>query len=289
MDATRFDSIAKLFAGRRSRRRAIAEAGGGLAAAALAAGLGRTATVQAQEATPGMPATPAAAGGHKIAFLFLQAFKSGRVEPKEGVDGRYTLTLEQGLGQTIYFSDRPDRVVGAAPTPEFLDGLGFPADNPPNAALVVETAEGQTEIAVLELFSPAYDETTHTATYEVAILAEWERTEGAEFAETTADLATLLPDFRSAHLFIDDCEDANIVCCNRNDLNCVGECYCSNPVYQTGSSGFCYNFPACVPCEPYYHNQPYNGASWDYWTATCNNEFPAACNGNCEAGLFATP
>lgn len=285
MDTNRFDTIAKLFAGRRSRRRALVEAGGGLAVAALATvGPGRTATATAQA----QEATPAAGAGHKIAFLFLQAFRGGRVAPKEGAEGRYILTLEEGLGQTIYFSDRPDRVVGASPTPQFLDGLGFPAGNPPNAALVVETAAGNTEIAVIELFSPAYDEATHTATYEVAVLAEWERTGDGTMAETAADLTSLGTDFGAAHLFIDDCDDANIVCCNRNDLNCAGDCYCSNPVYQTGSSGFCYNFPACVPCEPHYHNEPYNGASWDHWTATCNSEFPDACNGNCQAGLFAT-
>ena len=51
MDATRFDAIAKLFAARRTRRRALAQAGAGLAAGALAAaGLARPAP--AQEAAP---------------------------------------------------------------------------------------------------------------------------------------------------------------------------------------------------------------------------------------------
>ena len=76
-------------------------------------------------------------------MLFIQSFQSGSVVPKDGAEGRYTLTLEQGLGHTIYFSDRPDRIVGAPRPPQFLEGLGFPDDNPPNAALVVETADGQ--------------------------------------------------------------------------------------------------------------------------------------------------
>ena len=54
---------------------------------------------------------------------------------------------------------------------------------------------------VLELFNPSYDEATHTATYEVAVLAEFERVNG--FAETDTDLAELLPEFGAAHLFID--------------------------------------------------------------------------------------
>ena len=137
-------------------------------------------------------------------MLFVQSFQAGSVAPTAGSDGRYTLTLEQGLGHTIYFSDRPDRIVGSMPTPQFLSEIGFSEGNPPNAALVVETDEGQTEVAVLELFDPGYDEPTRTATYEVAVLAEWERRGGDRFAEIDIDLAQLLPTFGAAHLFIDD-------------------------------------------------------------------------------------
>ncbi len=151
-------------------------------------------------------------------FLFLQSFQAGSIVPKEGDEDRYVLTLEQGLGQTVYFSDRPDRIVGAAPTPQFLKGLGFPDDNPPNAALVVEGEGGETGIAVLELFAPSYDLPTRTATYEVAVLSDWERqgqagdSGGAVFSETTEDLAQQFPQFGAAHLFIDDCADGLVSC-----------------------------------------------------------------------------
>ena len=119
MATSRFDTISKLFA----RRKAVA---GG---------------VFAQEATPSasdttIPTDPWT--GEKIPYLFVQSFEGGTIAPKEGEDGTYTITLEHGLGQTLYFADRPSRDVGAVPTHQFLQGLGFPADNPPNAALVVD-------------------------------------------------------------------------------------------------------------------------------------------------------
>ena len=115
MHARRFDAFVKLFADRRAARR---------------------------------QATPVVSEEHSIAktmFLFVQSFRSGSVAPKEGEDGRYTLTLEQGLGQTIYFANRPAREVGTVPTPEFLEGLGFDPDNPPNAALVISDGAGTTD------------------------------------------------------------------------------------------------------------------------------------------------
>ncbi len=141
MNATRLDMISKLFATRRSRRQALAQAGAGLAAAVGAAGLAHRAATAAQDEAA-TPSAAASAENEGPVFLFLQAFQAGSVAAKEGSEGRYTLTLEQGLGHTVYFSDRPDRIVGATPTPQFLQGLGFPDDNPPNAALVVETDRG---------------------------------------------------------------------------------------------------------------------------------------------------
>jgi hypothetical protein len=264
MDANRFDRITRWFASDHvSRRAVIAHGSVGFAAGALtAAGLARSA--HAQDATP---ATSEAGPEEGPTMLFLQAFQSGTVAPKEGDEDRYILTLEQGLGHTVYFSDRPDRIVGAAPTPQFLADLGFTDDNPPNAALVVETETGQTEIAVLELFSPQYDNATHTATYEVAVLTEFEREEGA-FAETDADLAELLPEFGAAHLFIDSCPPKTYAYCHpNNDPNAVW-------VYRIDTGlGCCGGGKAtgCGPCS--------SGANW---TDDCNATV-TVCAGNCVA------
>ncbi len=215
----------------------------------------------AQDATPA-----AGAVGEKVEYLFVQSFESGAIAPKAGEDGTYTLTLEHGLGQTIYFSDRPERVVGASPTAAFLAGLGFPPDNPPNAALVVEAGPEDTDVAVLELFNPAYDAATHTATYEVKVLADWEQTLALGFAEQPKDLAALAPAFGAAHLFIDDCPDIQLNCYDVNH---------PSTIVGTTMAGTCYQWwpPGCLLCEN--------------TCITCNNAVPACggqCCGDCPGG-----
>jgi hypothetical protein len=270
MNAARFDTIAKLFAVRRSRRQALVQAGAGIAATLAAAGAARPAVAQD---------TPPADGDGPM-MLFIQSFQAGSVIPKAEVAGRYTLTLEQGLGHTVYFSDRPDRIVGSMPTPQFLSELGFSERNPPNAALVVETDEGQTELVVLQLYSPAYDEPTRTATYDVAVLAQWGR-RGEQFAETDTDLAQILPTFGAAHLFIDDydlngdpvdfCPRSTMVTCWSNgrkvgELDWFGVCEARNGV-----------------CQGTFLGQQSFQSKQSSFNVQCNATFSAACGGNCVA------
>jgi hypothetical protein len=260
MDQTRFDTISKLFAARRSRRQAMRQGGVGLAAGALAAGLRRTGG--AQEATP----VATTAGKKNAETLFLQAFQSGSIAPKEDAAGRYVLTLEHGLGQTVYFSDRPERVVGVTPTAQFLANVGFSAGDPPNAALAVEKEEGTTEIAVVELIDPRYDEGTHTATYEVAVLEEWQRELGVGFDEAPADLAAFGPKFGAAHLFIDDCADGTVTCATSS----------ANGAPIVLNAGFCYVDGCCQPCTD--GSDPHT-----YWANKCQEAYPEmciACNGD---------
>jgi hypothetical protein len=268
MNPTRFDAITKILAGRKlSRRQALARGGAGIAAGAAAATWMATGT-KAQQATP----ESSTAGDDEPILLFLQAFRSGSVTPSAGTAGRFTLTLEQGLGHTVYFSDRPYRIVGAMPTPEFLDTLGFPDDNPPNAALVVETEAGQTELAVIELFAPSYDDSTHTATYEVVVLAEFERDNG--FHDTDTDLAQLLPTFGAAHLFID-----STVGCGIAVVSCwVGNDYAGD-VDDLGVCSYDFATDTCVPStisELSFQQQ------LESYTAQCNARY-AACGDNCVA------
>lgn len=272
MDGSRFAHISKQVANRRlTRRRALAEGGAGLAAAGLGAAGVSVAT--AQEATP---VTPDA--DHGPTMLFVQSFESGSIAPREGAEGRYTVTLDHGLGQTVYFSDRPDRIVGATPTGQFLDGLGFPPDNPPNAALVVETASGETDLAVVELFNPVHDPATATVTYELAVLANWEDSSSLGVTEASTDLAAIAPTFGAAQLFIDDCAAAEIRC-----LNFVSA---SRAVVGTipneDHDGFCYSGWAaqCLPCEPWISSR-YD--AFQYWGQVCNERFPECGGKNCEA------
>ena len=102
--------------------------------------------------------------------------------------------------------------------PHVKKGLGFSASNPPNAALVVETNGGETDIAVVELYNPVYHPSGPGVTYDVKVLENWEDSTDLGFAEAPADLAALAPSFGAAHLFIDDCADYNVSCCPNADI-----------------------------------------------------------------------
>jgi hypothetical protein len=239
MATTRFDTIAKLFA---RRREATAHA-----------------------------ATPSAWDGEKIPYLFVQSFESGTIAPKDGEGGTYTVTLEHGLGQTLYFADRPSRDVGAVPTGRFLEGLGFPPDNPPNAALVVDDGNGGTDLTVVELTNPLVDPTGPRVIYDVTVLKNWRDTTDLGLQAAPADLADLPHSFGPTHLFIDDCADGYVDCWWGSDMK----------THFTGLP-FCYNYLICMPCEPYGHTQPDQCATRDYWSDKCNANVDA-CGGPCYA------
>src|SRR5688572_22930191 len=106
MDQRKFDSIARGLGQRTSRRLVLGSSLLGLA------GLTTTRDMQAQEATPEASVADAAADTPE--FLFAQTFTGGTWQPADEA-GTYTLTLEGTAAQTVYFSDRPERIVGLAP------------------------------------------------------------------------------------------------------------------------------------------------------------------------------
>ena len=112
MDQRRFDTIAKVLANRKlTRRDVLAQTGTGIAAGALAtAGVAAltASPAAAQDATPAAatPQSPTAVKPLQTPMLFVQSFQSGSAAPI-GTDGtKFKVSLEKGLGQTIYFSDR---------------------------------------------------------------------------------------------------------------------------------------------------------------------------------------
>jgi hypothetical protein len=275
MDGTRFDGISKLLAEQRlSRRRAVRHGAAGLAAAGLAAAGLRAAA--AQEATPATGVTPTGdQAANKIQYLFLQSFESGKIAPKTGADGVYTVTLQHGLGQTLFFSDRPERIVGAAPTPTFLKGLGFAPDNPPNAALLVDAGDGALDIAVVELTNPSYDQASSTATYDLAVLQNYQRTADLQFQEAPKDLSSFPASFGGAHLFIDDCPDGKVDCCLPGYQDNYGTCAPDGVRGSFYPVGMCWSWSMfeCVYCR-----------GLDYYQAYCNNGgMSTDCTGACIA------
>jgi hypothetical protein len=207
MDSAQFDRISRMFASRKiSRRAAIATSAAAAAAAASRA-------VSAQDATP----TADTSDSVHPSFLFVQLAADGTWLPKTDEPDVYTLTLSGATGQTLYFSDRPERIVGTVGTDEFFDGLGFTPDNPPNAALVVKTPEGERDVLVIELLNPTYAEafgenSVVQVTYEARVLEAYSGEGLATWSKEQVD--DLLPEqFTDASLFIDNCPDAIWVDC----------------------------------------------------------------------------
>lgn len=283
MDPARFDRLTRRLAGRTTRRAAVGTSVGAFALGAL------DRVASGKQASPVPEATPASEGDAPV-FLFVQTFASGRGELNPGagtptVDGTpvpgggasFLLTLEGHTGQTIYFSDRPDRIVGAAETQQFLDGLGFAASNPPNAALVGEFRAGQ-GVVVLQLVEPVYDPEAGTVTYGADVLQGYE---GENLVPVVADeVAERLPaEFGPAALFIDDCPTYT---------DCMAEVWASfggDPVFiglesvgpiPNGPYKACFDKDTvtCAPCD----------TTLAKLTDLCNAAYPDMCMGNCFPG-----
>lgn len=246
MDTARFDRLTMSLGTKLSRRHALA-----LGAASLAsAGLARVTTAQ--------DATPAAVTEHP-AFLFVQLADAGTWTPKPGEDGVYLLTLSGTGEQTLYFSDRPDRIVGTMPTDQFLDALGFTPVEPPNAAVVVTTPEGERDVLVVELFDPVYTRTfgdngEEFLTYEAIVLNSY-RGEALEEWLPDVDDDQLPTEFTDVSLFIDDCAD--LAGCYKWDEYGFRQVYMGE--IPGGPYGRCFDWGSwlCRPCEnddAYYDN-----------------------------------
>jgi hypothetical protein len=99
----------------------------------------------------------------QVQLLFVQNAVSGSFKDN-------TLTLE-GIGPTIFFSDRPERVTGQVRTSEFIGhwdkGSDNFAANPPNATLSIFGKEN-VESAVVELTEPKLE--NNTLSYQVKVL-----------------------------------------------------------------------------------------------------------------------
>ena len=255
--------------GRRSTLKGVA--GAGLAGLAALGFTRHSDQLAAQDATPA--ASPEAGTADKQpAFLFVQLADHGSWTPKPGEDGVYLLTLDGPGNQTLFFSDRPDRIVGTVPTETFLGALGFTPFESPNAAVVVQTPDGTRDVLVIELMNPVYSQAfgadaSDTLTYEARVLAAYQGDGLAEWAGQPDD-DQLPQDFSQVSLFIDDCAD-------------LTGCYWTTPYNQLvyegeipyGPWGRCWDWSAfkCRPCK---------GGTNEEYDALCNAAYPR-CKGAC--------
>ena len=278
METNRFDLITKTFAARHSRRSTLKAGATGLGVAVVGGVIAQSAA--AQDATPdATDATLVAGEGANGSFLFVQTASGGTFRtnpdagkaatggtPTPGGGADYLLTLENHAGETIYFSDRPERVFGQTPTQGFLDGLGFASDNPPNAAIVAQTDGGE-DVLVVELFTPTFDDKAGTLTYGANVPKGKQAVSGLAYAEAKQNDGTIAAQFTHASLFIDDCPD--IVNCYSGILpTSVG------PI-PGGPIGTCYSWSKakCLPC---------NGTSLDTLNNLCAKTYPTTCTEYCK-------
>lgn len=248
MNSEQFDRIAtRLAFHRASRRTALAATGLGIAATSL--GVLTTHGATAQDATPVVEELPGTvhpgAAADASEFLFVQSFAGGSIAPVDADEGRFTLTLDGMNPQTIYFSDRPERVFGLATTATFLEGLGFTPDDPPNAALVVTTDNGAEDVVILELFDPVWDEASGTLTYTIQLLSGY-TDPGLAFAALRQTDFDLPDTFGQGGLFIDGCSTGRIICYRFKDDGTKGDV-----VGQSKVTPFCFETGSqkCVPCS----------------------------------------
>lgn len=274
MDNDRFDRFTKLVTRRLSRRAAVRNGAAGLGAATVATVRFRAASARNSPASPvaSPPADPEAS------LLFFQSFATSTLTPKPGETGAFTLTLSQELGQTLYFSDRPERIVGTMPAQTFRDQLGFSASDPPNAALVATTenpGRDDEAVLILELFNPRDGAATHSTVYDVHLLSDYGRV-GLRFDREPQWSVQEAQTYGASTLFIDNadytCGQLNVWCYTEP---ADGTC---NDIGEIGPMKFCYSSGnGCVPCAG-------DGSSW---AAQCNQTL-AACGGECLA-LYEQP
>lgn len=197
------------------------------------------------------------------------------------------MTLDHALGQTLYVSNRPERIVGMTPTADFLAGFSFGADNPPNAALVMETDAGETNVAMVELMNPVFDPDTQQLTYEAISLAQWTTDFTAGAQEEVSDLSGLSPEFGHAHLVIDDCADGYVAC------KPPGARDSFIPPGFPQAMGYCWSWGSfsCLPCEPQLFQDPHRAEKLaNYWRSACEEFAPDECAGQvCQVCWYTGP
>jgi hypothetical protein len=102
-------------------------------------------------------------------FLFIQSAQSGSISNVNATT--YTLELNDVSDKTIMFSDRPDRIVAATNTTNFIGNWSTGPDSlaadPPNAVLVLDDEHQGQGSAVIELYNPRYDSEAKTLKYDM--------------------------------------------------------------------------------------------------------------------------
>ena len=106
---------------------------------------------------------------------------------------------------TVYFADRPARDTGFVPMDKFLKGFNFGINNPPNAAIILPEENDTSDMVIVELTYPQYNNTTQTLTYKAKLLKEYSFKSGW-LQDHASEVDPAIPErFGSVDLVIDGC------------------------------------------------------------------------------------
>ena len=212
-------------------------------------------------------------------FMFVQAADSAVITKSKSAN-QYRIVLQGVQPETIYFSDRPQRIAGKVENAKFIKGLSFEKDNPPNAAIVGTTGDKTQHIVVAELTAPQYDAAKKTLSYDVTLLPS---TQWGSMAHWSKDAKHVLPaSLSEVSLFIDDCPDFPAHCYGDFQSNGEQVCRvdCGTLPYKVGQ---CWDWVElqCKPCKD--------------WSDQCNQHvcgpgrgLPPFCNVTCGSSRMCT-
>jgi hypothetical protein len=143
--------------------------------------------------------TSASATSSPEGDLFTQNTHTGSLEPISGRDDVFTLTLDQPAPDVTVFTDRPARSASTESLADFVDGWGKRgfAEDPPNAALVLDQEPDDADTAIFELADPSYDNARGTVSYTATHVS------GGTASLPSDEHIDPPPAFGDAHLFID--------------------------------------------------------------------------------------
>jgi hypothetical protein len=194
---------------------------------------------------------------NKTTYTFIQEGNGGSFVKDSS--GNYTLTITETVPYTLYFSDRPARVAGFAPMDKFLRGFCFNKSNPPNAAIMIKDGEEDSDVIMVELTVPRYDEENRTLMYMAKMLDNY--TFASSWAQDIIPMAddSIPESFGPVNIVIDNCLDGYVLCCK---VLCPWGC-CGR--IKTGCCWSSRDFE-CEACR-----------NSNYYVSKCKEKFGKAC------------
>jgi len=183
--------------------------------------------------------------GKTINYLFVQNGTSGTFIANG--DGNYTLSINGIASQTIYFSDRPVRKTGQVEMQKFLDTMCFGSSNPPNAAIEIMNGTEDSDVIIVELFDPIYNNNAATLQYTAHILKDANHSIASFNERNDVSIPT---SFESVALFIDDCSDITVDC---GIVIGRADDYSGNLIYKTAGQVTCCQCWSWGECD-FYHD-----------------------------------